>query len=79
MYIIASFHKTTIFASQGLQSALLIFTLGIVRQIFEVTRWQLICNAASGSGNQSERTLQRANKDIFSDYNSRYRFALIVC
>ena len=27
-----------IFASQGLQSALLIFTLGIVRRIFEVTR-----------------------------------------
>ena len=40
-----------IFASQGLRSALLIFTLGIVRQIFEVTRWRFICNAASGSCN----------------------------
>ena len=37
------------------------------------------CNAASGSSNQSERALQRTNKDIFSVYNSRYGFALIVC
>jgi hypothetical protein len=54
------FHPTTttiIFASQGLRSALLIFTLGIVRRIFKVTQWRFICNAASGSCNQSERTL----------------------
>jgi hypothetical protein len=54
------FHSTTttiIFASQGLRSALLIFTLGIVRRIFKVTRWRFICNAASGICNQSERAL----------------------
>jgi hypothetical protein len=47
----------SIFASQGLRSALLIFTLGIVRGIFEVTQWRFICNAASGSCKQSERAL----------------------
>ena len=51
----------SIFASQGLRSALLIFTLDIVRRIFEVTRWRFICNAASGSCNQSERALQKAH------------------
>ena len=50
-----------IFASQGLRSALLIFTLGIVRRIFEVTRGRFICNAASGSCNQSERALLKAH------------------
>jgi hypothetical protein len=50
-----------IFASQGLRSALLIFTLGMVRRIFEVTRWRFICNAAGGSCNQSERALQKAH------------------
>ena len=49
---------TPIFASQGLRSALLICTLGIVRRIFEVTRF--ICDAASGSSNQSEPALQKA-------------------
>ena len=51
----------SIFASQGLRSALLIFTPGIVRWIFEVTRRRFICNAASGSCNQSERALQKAH------------------
>ena len=51
----------SIFASQWLRSALLIFTLGIVRRIFEVTRSRFICNAASGSCNQSERALQKAH------------------
>jgi len=46
------FQLYRIFASQGLRSALLIFTLGIIRRIFEVTRWLFICNAASGSCNQ---------------------------
>ena len=50
-----------IFASQGLRSVLLIFTLGIGSLIFEVTQWQFICNAASGSCNQSERALQKAH------------------
>jgi hypothetical protein len=50
-----------IFASQGLRSALLIFTLGIIRRIFKVTRWRFICNAASGSCNQSEHALQKAH------------------
>jgi hypothetical protein len=53
--------SVTVLASQGLRSALLIFTLGIVKRIFEVTRWRLICNAASGSCNQSERALQKAH------------------
>jgi hypothetical protein len=51
----------SIFASQGLRSALLIFTLGIVRRILKVTRWRFICNAASGSCNQSERALRKAH------------------
>ena len=52
-------HYFIIFVSQGLRSALLIFTLGIVRRIFEVTRWRFICNAANGSCNQSESALQK--------------------
>ena len=50
-----------IFASQGLRAALLIFTLDIARRIFEVTRQRFMCNAASGSCNQSERALQKAH------------------
>ena len=50
-----------IFASQGLRSALLTFTLGIARPIFEATRWRFICNAVSGSCNQSERALQKTH------------------
>ena len=42
---------SSIFASQGLRYAVLIFTLGIARRIFEVTRWRFICNAASDSTN----------------------------
>jgi hypothetical protein len=38
VYIIDLKYSSSIFASQGLRSALLIFTLGIVRRIFEVTR-----------------------------------------
>jgi hypothetical protein len=80
----------SIFASQGLRSALLIFTLGIVRRIFEVTRWRFICNAASGSCNQSERTLHflsscqqrhlfRCNDVIFSQLTQGFHFLSFEC
>ena len=51
----------TIFASQGLRSALLIFTIGIVKMDFRGHTVTFICNATSGSCNQSEQALQKVH------------------
>ena len=71
IFVVYQFHPGTIFASQGLRSALLIFILGIVRRIFEVTWRRFICNAASGSCNQSECALH-----FLSSCQQRHLFRL---